>query len=269
MNREVLTEPVYLSLIQFCFMQYKKIFFLLILSFTTVALNAQFKKGDKMAGATVGSFVFNSGSSDITVAIIGSNKSISKSYNLTIAPLLGCFISDKTVAGATLTINPNGQKTAVEQNGSTYRSDKFNGFNIGAGGFVRNYFISNNNSLLPFGQVSLNTGINNQKTEGFFYGGSGTSAYKITYTGNSSGGFFMNAAFSAGFTKMMGENAGLDFYAGYNYSYNKSTFKKTTLRDDMINGTIDERGENETTIKTTNHGFILGVGFQFFLKGKK
>ena len=222
-----------------------------------------------MAGATVGSFVFNTGSSDITVAIIGSNQSVSKNYSLSIAPLLGWFTSDNTVIGATLIINPNGQKNTYEQNGSTYQSDKSNGFNIGAGGFARNYFMGKKSSFIPFGQINLNAGINNLKTEGFFYGGSGTNVYKITYTGNSSGGFFINAGFSAGFTKMMGENAGLDFYIGYNFTYNKNTFKKTTLRDDMINGTIDERGENETTIKFTNHGFILGAGFQVFLKGKK
>ncbi|HNF39202.1 MAG TPA: hypothetical protein PLC45_11105, partial [Chitinophagaceae bacterium] len=78
-----------------------------------------------------------------------------------------------------------------------------------------------------------------------------------------------NANFLAGMTKMVGERTGLDFYIGYNFSYNKNTFKKTTLRDDGNNGTIDSRGENETTTKFTNHGFTLGVGFQIFLKGRK
>ena len=56
-------------------------------------------------------------------------------------PSIGWFISDKTaVVGVPLNINPNGQKTTYEENGSTYQSDKSNGFNIGLGGFVRNYF---------------------------------------------------------------------------------------------------------------------------------
>ncbi|MGB5028410.1 MAG: hypothetical protein WBO38_07895, partial [Chitinophagaceae bacterium] len=96
-----------------------------------------------------------------------------------------------------------------------------------------------------------------------------SSAYKQTYDGNSSGGFFANAAFTGGFTKLVGENAGLDFYIGYNYSYNKNTFKRTTLRDDGIDGSIDTRAENETTTKFTNHGFTIGAGFQIFLRGKK
>ncbi|MEO6612049.1 MAG: hypothetical protein ABIN52_07740 [Chitinophagaceae bacterium] len=228
---------------------------------------AQFSKGDRMVGASVASIFYNSGSADITVASIGSNKSVNTSYGINIMPSLGWFISGKTVVGATLNINPNGQKVTYEQNGTTYQSDKSNGFNIGIGGFVRNYF-SDKSSLLPFGQISLNGGYSSQKTEGFFYGGS-SPAYKITYTGDSNGGSFMNAAFSAGVTKMMGENAGLDFYIGYNFSYNKNVFKKTTLRDNGNDGSIDERGENETTTKFTNHGFSLGIGFQIFLRGKK
>lgn len=250
-------------------MRNKNSLLLLVLLFSTPMLNAQFKKGDRMLGPSIGNFVFNAGSSSISVASIGSSNSTSKGYNLNIAPLYGWFINEKTVVGAIININPNSQKNTYEENGSTYQMDKITGFSIGVGGFARNYFSGNQNSLLPFGQISLTAGINNLKTEGFFYGGSGSNAYKITYTGNSSGGFAANAAFSGGFTKMLGENAGLDFYAGYTYTYNNNSFKKTTLRDNMINGTIDERGENETTVKFTNHGFMLGVGFQIFLRGKK
>jgi len=250
-------------------MRLKTSLFGLFLMINTIALKAQFSKGDRMVGASVASIFFNSGNSDISVASIGSATSKITSYGVSFTPSVGWFISDKTAIGVTLNINPNGQKTTYEQSGSTYQSDKSNGFNIGIGGFARNYF-SGKKSLAPFGQVSLNAGISNLKTEGFFYyGGSGPGGYKQTYSGNSSGGFFANASFAAGFTKMMGDNAGLDFYIGYNYSYNKNTFKRTTLRDNGNDGTIDERGENETTTKFTNHGFVLGVGFQVFLRGNK
>ena len=249
-------------------MRQKTSLFCLFLMLNSIAINAQFAKGDKMVGASVASIFFNSGNADFSTVSIGNSTSKITSYGVSITPSMGWFISDKTVIGATLNINPNGQKTTYEQNGSTYQSDKSNGFNIGIGGFARNYF-SGNKSMSPFGQVSLNAGISNLKTEGFLYVGSGPSGYKQTYSGNSSGGFFANATFTAGFTKMMGESAGLDFYIGYNYSYNKNTFKRTTLRDNGNNGTIDERGENETTTKFTNHGFAFGVGFQVFLKGKK
>ena len=261
-------ERLYLLLNQFNFMRFIKGILAGFLILTGISATAQFTKGDKMAGASVASIFFNSGNADITVASIGNNISKVTNYGISITPSIGWFISEKTAVGATLNLNPNGQKTTYEQNGSTYQSDKSNGFNIGLGGFVRNYF-SDKSSLLPFGQFSLNGGVSNLKTEGFFYGGSGASAYKQTYSGNSSGGFFANASFSAGLTKMMGENAGLDFYIGYNFSYNKNTFKRTTLRDDGNDGTIDSRGENETTTKFTNHGFVLGVGFQVFLRGSK
>lgn len=244
----------------------KYLSFILVLLFADA--DAQFQKGDKMAGASVASVVYNSGSSDITVVSIGSNKSTKKNYSINLNPSLGWFLSSNTAVGVSLNINPAGQKVSYEQNGSTFQSDKTNNFNIGIGGFVRNYF-SKRSSLFPFGQVSLNGGISSYKEEGFFYGGFGSSAYKQTYDGSASGGFFANAAFAGGFTKMMGENAGLDFYLGYNFSYNKNVFKRTTLRDDGNNGSIDTRGENETTTKFTNHGFLLGVGFQVFLRGKK
>lgn len=234
----------------------------------SLTANGQFKKGDKMVGASIASLAFNSGNADISVASIGSNESKITSYNVLINPSIGWFISNKTVVGVTLNINPNGQKTTYEQNGTTYQSDKSNTFNIGLGGFARNYFSASGN-LLPFVQASLNGGISNLKTDGFFYGGSGSGAYKDTYTGKSTGGSFVNASFTGGFTKMLGENAGLDLYLGYNFSYNKNVFKRTILRDQGIDGSIDTRSENETTTKFTNHGFLLGVGFQIFLHPKK
>lgn len=230
--------------------------------------NAQFSKGDKMAGASVGSVIYNSGSSDITVAQIGSNTSRITNFNININPSFGWFISDKTVVGAAVIINPYSNKTTYEQSGSTYQSDKNSNFNIGLGGFARHYF-GGSGSMMPFGQIGVNFGINTLKTEGFFYGGSGNTAYKISYDGESNGGFFANSTFQLGLTKMVGDYTGLDFYAGYNFSYNKNTFKRTTLTDIGNNGSVDERAENETTTKFTNHGFVIGVGFQVFLKGKK
>jgi hypothetical protein len=249
-------------------MRQKTSLFCLLLALNSIALDAQFAKGDKMVGASVASIFFNSGNSDISVASIGNNISKITNYGISITPSIGWFISDKTAIGATLNINPNGQKTTYEQNGSTYQSDKSNGFNIGLGGFVRNYF-TDKSAWMPFGQFSVNAGISNLKTEGFFYYSPGSFLYKSTYSGNSSGGFFANAAFAAGLTKMMGDNAGLDIFIGYNYSYNKNTFKRTTL--DYISSTDNApiTRKNETTTKFTNHGFVLGVGFQVFLKGKK
>lgn len=231
-------------------------------------LNAQFNKGDKMVGASIGNIFFNSGTQDASSPPIGSTTGKVTGFGVNINPYYGWFMSEKTAAGFSLNINPGMQKTSFEENGSTFQKDKVNSFNIGIGGFARNYFSSQGN-FLPFGQVSVGAGISSRNTDGFFYGGSGSSVYKQTYEGKSSGGFFANASLNLGLTKMMGEYTGLDFSIGYNFSYAKNTMKTTTLRDDLNNGSIDVTSENKTTTKFTNHGFMLGVGFQVFLKGKK
>ncbi len=243
-------------------------FFIAVFLFPAGVVFAQFGKGDRMVGASVGSIVINSGNADITVTSIGSNTSRITSYAVTIQPSMGWFLSEKTALGASLNINPTGNKTTYEQNGSTYQSDKVNGTNFGLGGFVRQY-LGHSGSLLPFGQLSLNGGLSNLKTEGFFYGGSGANAYKLTYDGNSTSGSFFNATLTAGFTKMVGSYTGLDFYIGYTYSHNKNTFKRTSRRDNGNDGSVDETLENETTTTFNNHGFQMGAGFQVFLKKKK
>lgn len=243
-------------------------FFLAFAIAISISSKAQFKKGEKIVGSSVGSLVFNSGKSDINVAQIGSNKSVSKGYNISINPTLGWFISDKTAVGASVNINPSNNKISYSQSGSTYQSDKATNFNVGLGGFARHYFGSSKD-LLPFGQLGVNFGISNLKTEGFFYGGSGPTAYKSTYTGKSTGGMYLNTSVQAGITKMISAQTGLDFYLGYSYSYNSNTFNRTNLRDDGNDGTIDSRSENQTTTKYTNNGLTIGVGFQIFLDCKK
>jgi len=220
-----------------------------------------------MVGSSIGSVLYNSGDADYSVSQVGGNRSHVTSYNANITPSLGWFINDATVIGVSLNLNPQGNTTSFEQNGSTYQEDKSKSFNIGLGGFVRNYFKSSG-KLMPFAQVGMNAGISNLNTEGFFYGGSAPLAYKDTYEGNSTGGFFANATVQAGLTKMVSALTGLDFYVGYNFSYNKNNFKRTTLRDLGNNGSIDETRENETTTKFTSHGFMIGVGFQVFLDRK-
>ena len=248
-------------------MKQSKSVFLFFLLLVSITVNAQFKKGDKMAGASIGSILFNTGNSDITVTSAGSNKSVSNNYSISIIPLMGWFLTGSTAVGFTANLNPYGQKNIYKQNGITFQSDKASGFNIGAGGFIRSYF-KKTGKFLPFGQAGVNLGITNFKTEGFFYGGSGASAYKQTYTGNSSGGFYANGSIGAGITKMMGENAGLELFIGYSYSYTNNKFKRTTLFDDGNNGTIDSSSETETTTKSTNHGFMISLGFQIFLRKK-
>ncbi len=221
-----------------------------------------------MVGASVASLFFNSGSGEQTVTSIGSTTANVTGYGINITPSLGWFISENTAVGFTFNLNPSSETISFEENGSTFQKDKSNNFNIGLGGFVRNYF-GKSKSLLPFGQFAFDAGIANTKKEGFFYGGSGTNVYKETYDTKSSGGFFADANLQVGVAKMVGEYTGLDLYIGYNFSYSKNTLNTTRLRDDLIDGSIDQTSSNETTNKFTNHRFLLGVGFQVFLPKKK
>ncbi len=258
---------LYLFINQLHFMQTRSIFTVLFLS-VIFSANAQFSKGDKMVGASIGSVYFNSGSSDVSFPSFNGYETSSNGYGLRIEPTMGWFISEKTAVGGSLNINPSGSKVSYMVNGTTFQQDKSNTFNIGIGAFARNYF-SANNTFMPYGQFGFNVGISSQNTEGFLYTGSGTTASKETYDGKSSGGFFANAALQLGMTKMLGETTGLDVFAGYTYSYNKNTMKTTSQIDEGNNGSIDQTAVNEPTTKFTNHGFIIGIGFQVFLKGKK
>ena len=246
----------------------QKMTFVTLLLLFNITMNAQFKKGDKMVGASVGSVFFNTGNSDQTVTSIGRQTAKVNSYGVNIMPSLGWFISENTAAGFSLLINPLGDKVSFEENGNTFQSDKSRYFNIGIGGFARNYF-GKAESLLPFGQLAINGGISDVKKDGFFYGGTGTSAYKETYDAKSSGGLFVDAIFILGLTKMFGQYTGLDLSIGYDFSYTKNTMNRTTLRDNMIDGSIDETGKMETVSKLTNHKFVLALGFQVFLERKK
>jgi hypothetical protein len=227
--------------------------------------NAQFKKGTRMVGATVGSIFFNSGSSDVSFPSPTTGyTSKTNSFGASIAPSLGWFVSDRIAAGFTLNINPSKTKTTYENNGNTFQKDEASTFTFGPGGFCRVYFPVTG-SLKPFTQVSFNISIANKRnTEGFAI--APLNAYKITYEGKSSEGFFTNSTLAIGITKMINPNVGLDIFTGYTYSTARSVFKTTTFRDDGNNGSVDLTSIDDRTTESTGHGFVVGVGLQIFLQ---
>lgn len=261
-------ERLYLLPNQFNFMRTTTYFLACVFILAAaVTGHAQFSKGDKMMGTSLGTIFFNSGSSDVTFPQVRGYSSKSTGYGIRIEPTIGWFLSEKLAVGAVVNINPTGEKISYKDAGTTFQHDESHSFNIGAGAFVRNYF-SHSSSFMPFGQLGFNAGISSSSTEGFKYYKSSPD-YKVSYDGKSSGGFFLNTLLQLGLTKMVGDHTGLDIFLGYNYSYSKNTFKTTTLTDMGIDGSIDTRAENEPTTKYTNHGLIAGVGFQVFLKGKR
>jgi hypothetical protein len=248
-------------------MRRKFLCFLLIITVFSVSLQAQFSKGMRMVGATIGSAFFNSGKYTYTVPppTIGSSES-TNSLGISLSPGYGWFISDQTVVGALFSAGYRYDKDLKsDANNITYYKNEYKKFSLLAGGFVRNYFQAGGN-FHPFAQVSVTAGFGSSNHEGFNYNNS--PLYKETFDGKSSGDFSVNGGISAGITKMLNKHVGLDIIAGYVYSYNKNKYKTNLDRDIDIDGTIDETEQGDLTTKYTNHGFSIGVGFQVFL-GKK
>jgi len=246
----------------------KRVFALIVLLLLLIntGINAQLKKGIRMVGASVGSAFFNSSQSDYSYpAPTTGYTSTGNNFGINLNPSMGWFVSDNTAIGALLNFGYTHQKTfAKAANGNIFNRDISNSFNMGFGGFARNYFKSSG-TMMPFGQFNLNGGIGSASNKGFYF----TNSDKNSYDGKSSGDFFINTGVELGFTKMLNEHTGLDLFVGYTYSYNKRTYKTTTLTDLGNNGSVDQTAVSEPTLKYSNHGVMLGVGFQIFLDKRK
>jgi hypothetical protein len=245
---------------------FRKQLLLAFLAFSAYTpLSAQFSKGMRMPGFTIGTAFFNSGTTEYTPIssnTTGYTSNVNKG-GLSLAPSLGWFVREDWVVGGQLIAGYTNDNTVDDQNNVTFRKNVYKTFNAGLGVFTRKYFLTGK-SLIPFVQLNAAGGSGSSKSNGFLY----ATNYKQTYTGRSSGDFFASGGLNAGVTKMLGDHIGLDLYAGYLYSYQKSTFKTLSERDVDFNGTIDERITEEITTKKTNHGFSLGAGLQIFL-GKR
>lgn len=218
----------------------------------------------RIVGVSIGNIYINSGETDYSDPNIpGSYTSNNNNFGISFNPSYGWFISDNTVIGTLVSFNYRHQKIFDVSNGTTFRRNTSSFFDIGIGGFARNYF-SMTGKWIPFGQFSTNFGLSSSNHDGFSFSGND----KSVFDGKSSGDFFANAGLSAGLTKMLNANTGLEFFIGYNYSYSKNTYKTTTKIDRDNNGSIDETATSEPTSKYTNHGFAAGIGFQIFLNGK-
>src|ERR1041385_6523380 len=153
-----------------------RIFPIIIFSLlTNLSVNAQFKKGVRIVGTSIGSFFFNSGESEYSYPPPTTGyTSNSNTFGITLNPSIGWFVSDNTAIGALLNFSYTHQKAFNNSNGTTYKRDITNGFSPGIGGFVRNYFNSSG-TFKPFGQFNLNLGIGSTSTKGFYFIGSDKS----------------------------------------------------------------------------------------------
>lgn len=245
----------------------KFICFILIITAFSIPLSAQFSKGMRMAGASIGSMFFNSGKYTYTVPppTTGYTETTNAAV-INLTPSYGWFISGQTVIGAQLQAGYRYDKNIkADESDVTFYKNTAKKLSILGGAFVRNYFTTSG-KFLPFGQVSLLAGIGSANHQGFDY--SLTPLYKDEFDGESSGDFYANAGVIIGLTRMLSSHVGLDITAGYLYSYNKQEYKTIVKRDVDIDGSIDETGTSQLTTKYTNHGITIGIGFQVFLGGK-
>jgi hypothetical protein len=245
----------------------KIICLLLLITSFTLASRAQFSKGMRMAGAVFGSAFFNSGKYEYTVPSPTTGSKVhTNTFGVSVSPNYGWFISDKTVVGFQFSAGYKYDKLLeADENDVTFHKNISKNYSVSLGGFARNYF-SATGSFLPFAQASVAAGIGSSDHSGFEYNSS--PLYKDEFKGQGSGDFLLSGGISIGATKMINPHIGLDIVAGYNYTYNKSKYKTTTLRDAGLDGTIDETATGEVDTKFTNHGLTLGVGLQIFLDKK-
>lgn len=239
---------------------------ILLLSFAATDALPQFKRGDKMTGASLAALSISSGRSTVSFPQIRGYTGTHTGYDLRLGPSFGWFLSSATAIGGILEINPSGNKDTYKDQGTSFQQDKINRLKAGAGVFIRHYF-TGKSALIPFAQAAISSGISTASTEGYKYYRSSPD-YKETYEGKSSGGSYVNAGVQLGLTKMLNPHTGLDIFLGYSFDHTRNTFTTTTLTDNGINGSIDLRAENKPTTKYTAHGVMAGLGFQVFLSGK-
>jgi hypothetical protein len=93
--------------------------------------------------------------------------------------------------------------------------------------------------------------------------------YVDRYSYKSSGDLFANAGLSAGISRFVSARTAIDFYVGYKFAYTSSHTTGTFSRDYSDPTTGDLSLKPDYDEKFTNHGVMLGIGFQVFIEKKK
>ena len=245
----------------------KKVSSALIVLLLATCSFAQLKKGNKITGLSIGSVFTNNGKTDYSSAT--SSYSISNdNFGVSIAPSLGWFTSDNLAVGVMPVIGFTSSKLLGKSgSGNTFSKDETTGYHFGIGGFARYYFPGTAKMMRFFGQYNLGVGLAGSQSEGFEYDQLGT--YVDRFDVKSSGDLFANTGIVLGLAKFLNAHTSLDFYIGYTYSYTKANVTGASNRDYANPLTPDEQREINEDRKTTNHGLVLGLGFQVFLENKK
>ena len=227
--------------------------------FTAFTIQAQNKKGNFLVGTSIGGAGISFGSSESNTA--GSttiSKSDNSSFNISVYPTVGLYVSDNVVIGTYFSLgfyhskndNSNNISTATSTNKSSYGS-------FGLGPFARFYFGDNKGKGMPWTEV--NTGIS-------FYPG-----YKGEYTPSTGTGYKYeykkyhpwNAGVKVGYEHFINPTIGIQYYVGYSYSQ----YKYDTFYD--YPSIPDVTYEYKSNSSNINFGVGLQVHLMCTKKGKK
>mgnify|MGYP001000902485 CR=1 FL=1 len=229
-------------------------------------VNAQFKKGDKMVGASLASLFYDNSATDYSNTL-GSSTTSTDRFGVHFAPAVGWFVSSDLVVGFTPVISFSKQKQLGKSaSGSTYLKDDSHDFGIQFGGFSRYYFPGKATNTRLFGQYNLSMGIGTNATKGFEYETLGL--YVDRYDRSSSGDFLVNTGAQLGVSRFIGTHAAIDFFLGYQFSFSRSNPSGTSVRDYADPATSDITTNIDYQQKVTAHHLLLGVAFQWFLPKK-
>ncbi len=239
----------------------------LFCSVASAAVFAQTSKGNLFVGTSVGTLSYASGNSEYNYTDSGFKKSTNHNFGISFNPQLGVFVTNHLAVGGSLGFNLDSKKTDVTGTETKINNSntKTNTFTVNAGPFVRYYFFNNIPSRnLFYTQLDTKVGTGSGSSSG-----SGDNDINtFTMTGKISKIFNWNVGGSIGFTHFIQKNIGLDVYAGYNYSINKSHEINTTNYTAKSGGAASV-STAEYNLTTHNNNFTAGVGFHWFLPSHK
>lgn len=238
--------------------------FMLLAILLPMGAFCQFSKGTWVPGINAAGLFFDAGTTTYTAPPPTEGyESKTNSLGFQLTPSLGYFVSSKTMIGARLIAGYQYDKYLDVSNNITFRKKEDRVGRYGLGIFARHYF-AESGKFLPWGQLNIDAGTGNAKTEGFHY----TSVYRESYEGKSSGNFFTSVGLQVGVTRMLSDHVGLDMSAGYAFTTEKTKTVTDTYRDVDMDGSIDERLNSDITAKIKKHGLLLSVGISVFLPRK-
>ncbi|HEX2630886.1 MAG TPA: hypothetical protein VHM26_17845 [Chitinophagaceae bacterium] len=236
----------------------------------SLIVSAQFKKGTMFTGANIASGIFESSEKEVSFPAPTEGYTLKENnLDFTFAPYLAKFISNNTALGLGFNISVAHAGTTYEAaNGNTFRKDEEDFSDAGLQVFLRRYFFLKGDQPQPlsvYAQVGISGGHSSLSTEGFVYG----SDYKDSYKGKSSGGFFITPGIGVGINKRFRDRVAIELGFETQYRFSKYDIKTTTLRDELINGSIDQTFINEPTYKQKKQTIALNIGFIFFFSKRE